>query len=519
VLETLSTNSVTTNSVATKKVTKRRVFQLSRSITSRWSLPAIICLQALISLLALHNTAFQDESLYLYAGRQIVHSWLGGPAPIDPYARYFSGYPYFYPVIAGVLDQLGGVEAARAFSLLCMMGVTSCAYVITAKMVSRDCAIWAAILFAFQGPVLFMSRLATYDALCLLLLASAATLAVYIGFTPGFTRALWGTIGVGLLAFLAIAAKYAGLLFVPSIFALLLLVTWKQQGWRAALVRLVLAGVVLLLAALSIFLPMNKDILIGLSATTTNRMITVSNPPLVLLTHIVELSGVAFLLALLGLTLIAPKRRGFGALLFATALLAPAYHLYKGELVSLDKHLAFGMFFMAPLMGYAVTTLARYQHRFFSNSHWLVGMAAFLIVFSPGLQQSQNLYNEWFSSSNMISLLETQVRPASGHYLAEDYDVSRYYLQNLTSPWQWNSLDYFQYVDKSKQTLSGEDAYSAAFHDGYFDAVELSYGYNAALAQYINTQLQHDHNYELVSKVPYHDAYGTGYIYVWRKLI
>jgi hypothetical protein len=119
----------------------------------------------------------------------------------------------------------------------------------------------------------------------------------------------------------------------------------------------------------------------------------------------------------------------------------------------------------------------------------------------------------------MVSLLETQVRPASGHYLAEDYDVSRYYLQKLTAPWQWNSLDYFQYVDKSKQTHTGEDAYSAALHDGYFDAVELSFGYNAALAQYISTQLKNDHNYELVSKVPYHDAYGTGYISVWRKRV
>jgi hypothetical protein len=306
---------------------------------------------------------------------------------------------------------------------------------------------------------------------------------------------------------------------VPSIFALLLLVTWKQQGWLTAFVRLFLAGAVLLLAALTIFLPLNKDVLIGLSTTTTNRVAAVSNPPSILLTHIVELSGVAFLLALLGLILIAPKRKLFGSVLLITALLAPAYHLYKGELVSLDKHLAFGMFFMAPLMGYAIAAIARYQSRFFSNYHWLVGVAAFLIVFSQGLQQSQTLYNEWFSSSNMVSLLETQVRPASGHYLAEDYDVSRYYLQKLTAPWQWNSLDYFQYVDKSKQTHTGEDAYSAALHDGYFDAVELSFGYNAALAQYISTQLKNDHNYELVSKVPYHDAYGTGYISVWRKRV
>jgi Dolichyl-phosphate-mannose-protein mannosyltransferase len=497
--------------IVPKKITQGHVY--SQLAASKWSLPAILCLQALISLCTLHNTAFQDEALYLYAGSQIIHSWLGGPAVLDPYAQYFSGYLNFYPVIGGALDMLGGLEAARAFSLLCMLLITACAYYVTKKIFGRDCAIWAAALLAFQAPILFLGRLATYDALCLLCL----TLAMALSIRVSTTRSPWWALAIGPLLFLAVVAKYAGLLFVPSVFALLVLFTLEKQGWRAMFVRLGLALFMFLLVGGAALLSLNKDVLMGISSTTTNRVAAIYNPPSILLTHIVEFSGVALLLAFFGLLLLGWKHKLIPWLLFGSALLAPAYHLYKGELVSLDKHLAFGMVFIAPLMGYAVTSIAKYQKRIFSSYHWMSGVAVVLIVFSLGLQQSQYLYNEWITSTNMTYMLETQIRPGSGHYLAEDYDVCRYYQQQITSSWQWNSLDYFAYTDKSHQLLNGKPAYSAALHDGYFSVVELSFGYNASLAQYIRSEIALDHNYDLVAKVPYKDAYGTGNIWIWRK--
>src|SRR5690348_2039820 len=89
--------------------------QASR-LTRLLPLLAILLLQTIVSL-SLRNTAFQDEALYLYAGRQIFNQLLGGPPATEPYALYFSGTPYLYPVIAGALDTLGGLEAARLFSL------------------------------------------------------------------------------------------------------------------------------------------------------------------------------------------------------------------------------------------------------------------------------------------------------------------------------------------------------------------------------------------------------------------
>ena len=59
----------------TKKIAKRRLN--TTILASRWSLPVILFLQVCVSLITLQNTAFQDEALYLFAGRQIVANWLG----------------------------------------------------------------------------------------------------------------------------------------------------------------------------------------------------------------------------------------------------------------------------------------------------------------------------------------------------------------------------------------------------------------------------------------------------------
>ena len=65
------------------------------SMLFRLPLPLILLVQAITSLLALRNTAFQDEALYLLAGREIFLSWMGKTTYLEPYGLYFSGYPSF----------------------------------------------------------------------------------------------------------------------------------------------------------------------------------------------------------------------------------------------------------------------------------------------------------------------------------------------------------------------------------------------------------------------------------------
>lgn len=495
--------------ITVRKVT--RIHLLSKISVAQLSLPFILVLQAMTSLVALHNTAFQDEALYLLAGRQIFHSWIGSPHFLEPYGLYFSGYPSFYPVVGGVLDILGGVELARLFSLICMLGVTVCAYSITKHIFDRSTALVAAILFAGVGPVLFLGRLATYDALCLLMIALAMVLALHVS----VARTPWAALGIGPLLLLAVAAKYAGLLFVPTVFCTLIWFNFKQPG--KMLVRVGLAFSSFVLAGAIAFINLDKDVLTGIGFTTTNRVSFIKTTPILLIQHIAILGGIIFALALVGLVLGGRRNLVTGLLLYGSSLLAPAYHIYKGELVSLDKHVAFSLFFIVPLAGYAVTRIAGNRQNYSIGRYWLSGLAICLVVFSLGLQQAQTMYDGWATSTNLTQLLRSQVRLGSGRYLAEDFEVSRYYLQDICYPWQWSSLDYFTYKDKAGHNLFREDAYRSAIHEGYFDLVELSYGYNAQLALSIENDLRESKQYDIVARIPYHNAYGNGYFWLWRK--
>jgi 4-amino-4-deoxy-L-arabinose transferase-like glycosyltransferase len=479
----------------------------------RLSLPLILLFQALISLIALRNTAFQDEALYLFAGRQIILSWMGKTPYLEPYGLYFSGHPSFYPVIGGALDFLSGLEAARLFSLLCMLIVTSCLYFMTIRFFDRKSALIAALLFACEGSVLFIGRLATYDAFCLCLLALAVILSLW---ASKAASPQW-LLAVGPLLVLVVAAKYAGMLFIPTVLALLAWWSWKHKGLEEMFVRLEIALFSLVVSGLIVFVNLDKQVLTGLSFTTTNRVSIIEAGPVQIIQHIAMMEGIFFGLAFIGILLCGRQRLPTGLLLFGSALLIPLYHTYKGELASLDKHLAFSMFFLAPLAGFAIGSFAGLLQKRSVRHSWIIVLALCLVTFPQGLQQAQYLYEGWPSSTQLTTFLRPRVQPGISHYLAEDFDILRYNLKNETDLWQWSSLDYFVYTDKEKHNLSGEAAYKAAIQEGYFDLIELSYGYHTPLAMQIDQTLIASKNYDLVARIPIHNSYGSGHFWVWSK--
>jgi Dolichyl-phosphate-mannose-protein mannosyltransferase len=473
----------------------------------------ILALQTIVSL-SLRNTAFQDEAHYLYAGRQIFGYLLGGPPPTEPYERYMSGLPYIQPLLAGALDTFGGLEAARMLSLGSMLFATTAVYMLTARLYDRDSAALAAALFAIQGSVLFLSRLATYDAMCLALLALAAVLALQ----AAGTRWLLADLLVGLVLLLAVATKYAGGLFVPTVLALLFLQTLHTRGGVQALLRTALPLLVMgAVVGLVLCSGQAEDVLFGLRASTTERIALFRADRFSLASQAAMIGGALFVLSAVGVLLSGWRRLPLALVLAVTALLAPAYHVYKAESISLHKHIAFGMFFAAPVAGYAVARLSGYGRGGLIGQRWMAGLAIVLVVFGLGLRQAQSFYAEWPDSTALVRVLRTQVRPGAGRILAEEAEVPRYYLQDVVSYWQWSHLYWFVYTDKAGQQLTGEAAYTAALSEGYFDLVVLHYGANANLAHAIDGVLRDGKQYEQIAKLPFETTFGQGYYWVWRK--
>ena len=141
-------------------------------------LVVVLAVQAGLSLSLLRsNTAFSDESLYLWAGRLEWSHWLHG-SPLPTFATYFSGAPVIYPPLAALADSIGGLAAARLLSLCFMVGATLLLYSTTGRLFGRRAAACAAAVFVCLGPAQVLSAFATYDAMAIFLIALATWLAV-----------------------------------------------------------------------------------------------------------------------------------------------------------------------------------------------------------------------------------------------------------------------------------------------------------------------------------------------------
>jgi Dolichyl-phosphate-mannose-protein mannosyltransferase len=482
-------------------------------------LTLILALQSLVSLTTLRNTAFQDEGLYLYAGRQIVHHWLGGPAPLDHYAYYFSGYPGFYPVIGGFLDLVGGLELARAFSLICMLGVTAAVYIVTGKLFGRNAAIFASAAYSCSGVVLFVGRLATFDALCLFLLALATIIALHSATSRRSSVAL--TLGPVLA--LAILAKYAALLSIIPIFGFLALLGIPSIGWASTCRRLALSASSFAISLGITYVVIDRAAFHAIAGSTTNRVTGIKADRVALFEHVLRMGGVVYAISLCGLCLVVLHRSRYSllaVLVFVTSLLMPAYHIYEREPISLDKHIAYGLFFAAPLAGYALTWLSGHLHRVPLSTHrglWLAPVSLVLVVLTLGLTQSRWLYASWANTSRLTYTLDTQLRKGAGRILAEDIEITRFDAANVTDEWQWGSFYYFNYTGAGGRQFLGDSGIAQAIKDRYFSFVELSFVYLPNDAYFAAQQMATSRNYDLIAVVPFRNSYGTGHFFVWRS--
>ena len=259
---------------------------------SRLVLLGILCLQAVLSL-RLHNTAFEDESLYLYSGHMELEHLLHGSPLYGGFASYFSGSPVLYPVVAAALDQVGGLAAARALSLFEMLATTALLYSLTRRLFNERIGLCAAGFFAVTESAIFLGNFATFDASCLSLLACAAWIMVR---TAGSRWPLF--LLAAPLAALAVAVKYAGLLFVPTIAVLPALAGWPERGRRVLWYPLGFGAAVagLLLVALRLG---GHTYLTAIQGTTTSRA-QGAVPAGTILREATEWGGVLFTLAVIG---------------------------------------------------------------------------------------------------------------------------------------------------------------------------------------------------------------------------
>ena len=487
---------------------------------SRAVLLVIMIVQAALTL-RMHNTAFEDEALYLYAGHLEIAHWLHGAALQGDYASYFSGAPVLYPVLGALADSVGGLAAARALSLLEMLITTGLLYGMTRRMFNERAGLCAAIVFSVAEPTLFLGNLATYDATALCLLALAAWLVVR---TAAFDWPAYLLAAPFLV--LAVATKYAVLLFVPGVIVLAGFAAAPRLGRRALVVSVALGGSTVAMLGAALYLA-GGSYLTGVRSTTLDRFPGTS-PTMTLLWDSAQWIGVPFVLAVIGALAyaarsytepgeqVAPggselRRALFGPILAGCILLAPAEQIHIHTVVSLQKHVGFGLLLAAPIAGVG---LARVIGDHFRRAQ--VGIAIWGAALVLGMTAASNMFNSWPNSAGFVADMAHYLRPGA-HYLVEADEVPIYYLRDHpdAQPDQFTSTYVISYPDKQGGYLTGDAGYVAAIKAGYFQVVAYNYQTTPAVDAVLARTLAADPGYRLADVIP--NANDTVTQYIWVK--
>jgi 4-amino-4-deoxy-L-arabinose transferase-like glycosyltransferase len=495
--------------------------------TRKWPLLVVLVAQATLSVrLVRSNTAFQDEGLYLWSGH-LEFAHLLHHAQIPDFASYFSGAPVIYPVIAALADNVGGLAGARLLSLAFILLTTVLLHGMTRRLFSsRAAGLFAVVLFAGTGSAQFISGFATYDAMALMLLATAT----WLGVLAAACR-LRARIGLILIAALALAAanatKYASALFDPVVIIVTALAAWRLHGKRVGLT----AGTgmaVLTLGVLAIaYWAAGPSYAEGISFSTLSRASSTDAPASIMLMS-ARWVGINALLGVAGAVVITHAWRHWPTTLLAwtlagAAFLAPVEQARIHTYVSLFKHVGYGAWFASAAGGYLLAALPRAAGQARSASvsahrsvRWLrAALTGAVLAGTIGISIAYTQYQGWPDSRGLTAAVQRLGKPG-GRYLAEDYDVSAYYLIHSVRWTQWSNTFSFDYTDPATgQYLQNTPAYADAIRHRYFAVIVLAFGDTYMIDQVIVHDISHYGGYRLAAVIPYTDASGEGAYKIW----
>lgn len=474
-----------------------------------WLLLAVLAVQSALSLrLVWSNTAFNDEGLYLWAGRwEIAHLLHGTKVP--QFQTFFSGSPVIYPVLGAIADGYGGLTAARLLSMAFMLGATVLLYGTTARLFGRRAGVIAAAVFAFLGPVQFLGAFATFDAMAIFLLAFATWLVVL---AKG-----WASepllILAGLVLALADATKYPAGLWNPVVIALAVLLA-ARGGWvRAVLRGLRLAAYCAAAILVALFRYGGPAYLHALLHSTLIRDPS-SVPMGAIMRNSAVWVGLILVIALRGILIADTTRSRLLSVTLAGAVaLAPLEQARIHTQTALNKHVAFGAWFGAIAAGYVLARAIETSR----YAKWRIAAGTALFIMLAGFLEATSFFAAWPNSRAMVDTMRPFARSAHSPLLAEQGAVAGYYLR--LPPERLANTFAFSYWDPAHaRELTGIPAYRQAIRDHYFGLVEVDFSFSARTARdnQIVAMLRDNPGYRLVTSIPWRDRFGHGSFMIWR---
>jgi hypothetical protein len=320
----------------------------------------VVCAMLWLRLTVDFNTPYLDECDYIFVGRVLLS---GGQWQTQTYI-FSSNFPLYVMGLADKAAALVGEGYLAARILACLLGAWSlwCYYrAVSCLFDNKSTGAWATLLFALQAPHIFISKFATYDIVCMAWFAPAMwMLACALRSAQGgiimsqgmpqneasisLTRPMFFALAATVLLLGAILSKYIALAYAP----LLVVVLWIARHRVGAVVATLLGA-----SVLSAYVWYYRAELWALYHNHILGDHKANSTYLQILGIIASYCGL--LVVLIGSlwlwlrtkTTLLNVRLYVGLAVFSLPLLL--YHLYTRDLLSLNKHAVYGVFFLAPI--------------------------------------------------------------------------------------------------------------------------------------------------------------------------
>jgi glycosyltransferase involved in cell wall biosynthesis/putative flippase GtrA len=437
-----------------------------------YPLAAICAVQVGLSLtLIWSNTAYLDEADFLWVGRLELAHWLHGTSwPSASAYRFLSGSPTIYPPIGALANNIGGLAGARILSLCFMLGATILLCWTAFRLIGRTGAIIAAALWALSEPAMRLA-FATADPLSIFFTALAAWLIVQAGYRRHRGELI---LAAGLALALANATAYWGIAADPVVIAFAALawlrVMRPQQSlscaaWLAAAWAFCFA----LVMTASHSWP---GLFSTLSAPSTAGYQSASSA----MSEIWAYAGLTMGLAATGTLIIlrSEYRSNFvlaGSLCFAGYLIID---LHYQTTWTIDKSLAYGIWFAVIAAGYAANKLIRWVPRSRPQLAALCCAAALIYPAATSWESAWQRYHAWPDAEEFISALKPIETRSQGHiYLpGHEANIAEYYTRDVSD---WTRWDADLSLNPTGSHNSWPGYYSGQLHSGYYGVIALFY--------------------------------------------
>ncbi len=438
-------------------------------------LTAICAVQAALSLsLVWSNTAFADEAQYLSSGQLEWAHWLHG-AYVPPYLlSSFSGSPVIYPPVGALANSIGGLAGARILSLLFMLGATILLYLTASRLLDRTAAVIAAALWALSEPAIRLA-FATFDPLSVLLTALSAWLIVQAGYR--YRRGAFVAAAAAALA-LANATAYSGIIIDPVVITFAFLVWLPCMHRRqASLCTIWLAGILGVLFGLLMTISSSWT---GIMSTVISRSGSDHQSILLVLDDSWGYSGLIAVLAVIGAITAfgveSRERTALLALLGCTALVVPAAQFHEQTAWSLDKHLAYGIFFAAIAAGYGCSRLIRKLTGVGRKLAASFCVIAFIYPVATSWTSAWNVYHAWPNASSFVTkFTPIAAKSRRSIYISETgpENIAEYYTPQGRDLSRWSTALSLNPVAISSKYW--ESNYAKQLRNGNFEVIVLFY--------------------------------------------